>query len=373
MTQYIPIKKAADRRARAPGFRTVRVLLVDDSLVVRSILERIIDTREGLKVVASVASAQDALEFLSREPADVVVLDIEMPGMNGIAALPQILELAKSSRILILSSNCEEGGPAAIKALSLGASDTLAKPGRGSFSGRFGEVLIDRLLTLGHQPRVMAGLSGTVSAARASSVKSEVDFDQPLECIAVAASTGGIPAFTSFLTHLDPLVSAPILLTQHLPDAFIGYYARQIAMMTQRIVKVAEAGMRVEPNHIYLARGDSHMRIVRSGRYVEIMLDTRRVANGCCPSADPMLASMAVSYGAQSVAVILSGMGRDGADGATLLKAAGGTIFAQAPESCVVWGMPGAVSKSGIAAATLNPDAIAVMLGVLATKGRSVS
>ncbi|MGN6692015.1 MAG: response regulator, partial [Sphingopyxis sp.] len=127
--------------ADQPAGRDVRVMLVDDSLVVRSILERIVDQTPGLMVCASVASAHDALAFLAREPVDVIVLDIEMPGMNGIDALPHILDRAANARILILSSNCVEGGPAAIEALALGASDTLAKPGRGSFSGRFAEIL----------------------------------------------------------------------------------------------------------------------------------------------------------------------------------------------------------------------------------------
>jgi two-component system chemotaxis response regulator CheB len=345
-----------------PSTRTVRVMLVDDSLVVRSILERIVDQRPGLQICASVASAHDALAFLAREPVDVVVLDIEMPGMNGIDALPHILERAARARVLILSSNCVEGGPAAIEALALGASDTLAKPGRGSFSGRFAEVLTDRILTLGHQQDfpVPVPVAERRPPAAAATV---VDTDQPLECIAVAASTGGIPAFTNFLANLDPRVTAPILLTQHLPDAFMEFYAKQIATMTTRKVCVAQAGMAVERGHIYLAPGDAHLLVVAAGRRHEIALDRRTVDNGCCPSADPMLDSVADVYGKGGVAVILSGMGRDGAIGAARLKEAGGTVFAQAPESCVIWGMPGAVAKAGIAAATLNPDAIALMLG----------
>src|SRR3546814_2571657 len=126
-------------------------MLVDDSLVVRSILERIVEQRPELKICASVASAREALAYLACEPVDVVVLDIEMPGMNGIDALPHIIERAHNARALILSSNCVEGGPAAIEALSLGASDTLAKPGRGSFSGRFAGTLTERVRTLGQQ------------------------------------------------------------------------------------------------------------------------------------------------------------------------------------------------------------------------------
>jgi two-component system chemotaxis response regulator CheB len=339
-------------------------MLVDDSLVVRSILERIVDQRPSLKICASVASAQDALAYLAREPVDVVVLDIEMPGMSGIDALPHILERAEKARVLILSSNCVEGGPAAIDALALGASDTLAKPGRGSFSGRFAEVLTERIMTLGHRQDHPAPVPVPVAERRAPApVALAIDTDQPIECIAVAASTGGIPAFTNFLAHLDARISAPILLTQHLPDAFMEFYAKQIATMTARRVRVAAAGMTIERGCIYLAPGDAHLLVVANGRRHEIALDHRPVDNGCCPSADPMLDSVAEIYGKGGIAVILSGMGRDGAIGAARLKEAGGTIFAQAPESCVIWGMPGAVAKAGIAAATLNPDAIALMLG----------
>ena len=345
-----------------PTARTVRVMLVDDSLVVRSILERIVDQRPGLEICASVASAHEALAYLVREPVDVVVLDIEMPGMNGIDALPHILERAARARVLILSSNCVEGGPAAVEALALGASDTLAKPGRGSFSGRFAEVLTDRIMTLGHQQEFPAPVP--VAQRRAAEpVALAIHTGQPIECIAVAASTGGIPAFTNFLANLDPRITAPILLTQHLPDAFMEFYAKQIATMTSRRVRVATAGMAIERGHIYLAPGDAHLLVVANGRRREIALDRRVVDNGCCPSADPMLDSVAEVYGKGGVAVILSGMGRDGVLGAARLKDAGGTIFAQAPESCVIWGMPGAVAKAGIAAATLNPDAIALMLG----------
>jgi len=348
--------------AEQPAGRDVRVMLVDDSLVVRSILERIVDQTPGLMVCASVASAHDALAFLAREPVDVIALDIEMPGMNGIDALPHILERAANARVLILSSNCVEGGPAAIEALALGASDTLAKPGRGSFSGRFAEILTDRIWSLGQReavpPTTRIAFRPPVPSAPVA-----VDTDQRLECIAVAASTGGIPAFANFLSHLNPRISAPILLTQHLPDAFMEFYARQIATMTKRKVRVAEAGMAVERDHIYLAPGDAHLMVVANGLRREIALDRRPVENGCCPSADPMLASVAEAYGAGGVAVVLSGMGRDGANGAARLKAAGGKIFAQAPESCVIWGMPGAVAKAGLATATLNPDAIALMLG----------
>src|SRR3546814_5786703 len=149
MTRQIPAIPDPASATEVASARSVRVMLVDDSLVVRSILERIVEQRPELKICASVASAREAIAYLACEPVDVVVLDIEMPGMNGIDALPHIIERAHKARVLILSSNCVEGGPAENEALSLGASDTLAKPGRGSFSGRFAEILTDRILTLG--------------------------------------------------------------------------------------------------------------------------------------------------------------------------------------------------------------------------------
>ena len=342
--------------------REIRVLLVDDSLVVRSVLERILGSQHDLHVCAAVSSAETALDWLAHDRVDVIILDIEMPGMTGLTALPHILEQAVHARVLVLSSNCVEGGPAVIEALALGASDTLAKPGRGSFSGQFSDVLVQRVRALAALP-VSVPAHVTARLDRRKPAPHALAGAAPLSCIAVAASTGGIPAFASFLSNLDKAIAAPILLTQHLPDAFIPFYAQQIAMASKRTVHVARAGMPLQSRSVYLAPGDGHLSLTRIGRHVEIVIDPRPAANGCRPSADPMFAAVAAVYGAAAVAVILSGMGRDGADGAALLHHAGGRILAQAPESCVVWGMPGAVVNSGIADAVLNPDAMAVLLG----------
>jgi two-component system, chemotaxis family, protein-glutamate methylesterase/glutaminase len=344
------------------GARPVRVLLVDDSLIVRSVLERIIGDAPGLEVCASLSSASAAIDWLAQGRADIIILDIEMPGMTGLDALPQIVAQGGQARVLILSSIGEAGGPAAVRALALGASDTLAKPGRGSFAGKFTEVLLARVHALAERPAVTAPLPPLLPAA-ADHGRGVPSIDQDVGCIAVAASTGGIPAFSSFLAHLDRENPAPILLTQHLPDAFINYYAQQIAQSSKRPVRVAAGGMRVEAGIIYLAPGDAHLSLARVGRHVEIVLDRQPVANGCCPSADPMFAAAASVYGSACVAVVLSGMGRDGAEGASLVRSAGGMVLAQAPESCVIWGMPGAAVNNGAATAVLNPDAMAVLIG----------
>lgn len=342
--------------------RSIRVMLVDDSLIVRSVLERIIGSQPDFTVCAAVASATDALDWLAQDRADVIILDIEMPGMTGIAALPRILAEGAHARVLILSSNCEAGGPAAVEALALGASDTLAKPGRGSFAGRFSEILVARVRSLAAVPSLRSAVAE--SEQRISPrVSAPLAMSGPAACIAVAASTGGIPAFASFIANLDASIDAPILLTQHLPEAFIGYYAQQIATASKREVHVARGGMRLVRKAIFLAPGDAHLSLARVGTHVEIILDRQPVANGCCPSADPMFAAVAEVFGGDAVGVVLSGMGRDGAEGAAQLRATGATILAQAPESCVVWGMPGAVATSGVASAVLNPDAMALLLG----------
>ncbi len=340
-------------------------MLVDDSLVIRSVLEHMIERSQDFQIVASVANAREALDFLVHDTVDVVILDIEMPVMSGLAALPDILERGKDARVLILSSNCEEGGPAAVEALALGASDTLAKPGRARFGGTFSEVLNDRLRRLGHAKRAKRKASEYVRVAeqRHKVEAPNPSRDKALDCIAVGASTGGIPSMQALLRGLDEEISAPILLTQHLPDAFIPFFARQLGAMTSRKVHVAEADMPVHPNHIYLAPGQGHLTLYRDkAKRVRIRILEGPVESGCEPSVDPMFSSVAEIYGGRACAIVLSGMGRDGLHGARELHGRGIPVLAQNPESCVVWGMPGAVVRDGIASAVLTPDAMATYL-----------
>jgi two-component system chemotaxis response regulator CheB len=362
VSRSLNIRSARLELPEQPLERRIRVMLVDDSLVVRSILERILTGDGHFEICASVASAAAALDFLRRDRVDIIILDIEMPGMSGMEALPHIMALSSETRVLILSSNCEEGGPAAVEALGLGACDAMPKPGRGSFAGQFGIKLIERLLTLGQGRHVAPQTRRQITEVNRAAVAPVQLPAESIRCIGVAASTGGIPAFATLLTHLDDRVTAPILLTQHLPDAFIPFYAQQLRGMTRRQVHVAAAGMRVERGAVYLAPGEAHLSLMSVGRHAEIMLDDRPVANGCCPSADRMFSAIAEVYGSRTVAILLSGMGRDGADGAARMKTRGGTVLAQAPESCVVWGMPGAVVRDGTAAAVMNPDALAILV-----------
>ncbi len=352
-------------QTQQPAARSIRVMLVDDSIVVRSIAERIIDTAGDFAVVASVANANAALDWLVHDTVDLIVLDIEMPGLNGLAALPLMIERAADARIIILSANCEAGGPAAIEALALGAADTLLKPGRGTFAGRFGDTLIERLRALAYRHPV--GERTATSRTPLLVQPSPAAHACTIAAIGIGASTGGIMAINALLAALSANVACPVFITQHLPGGFIPFFADQLQRAVARTVLVAEDGMAVADNHIYLAPGEAHLRVVGMGGGARIMLDRSVAASGACPSVDPMMASLAAVYGAAACAVILSGMGRDGHDGVGNIRRVGGLILAQDIESSVVWGMPGAIARSGLARLLMPPADIGLYLSQAAT------
>ena len=346
--------------AVAAGRKPAKIMLVDDSIVARSILERILENAGGFSIIASVATANDALTALDDHLPDVIVLDIDMPGMSGITALPLILNKAMGARVLILSANCEEGGPAAIEALARGAADTLVKPGRGTFAGSFATVLVDRLHTLVNMKgRLYPAVLSPVAPPAVLNLNAH---SGGVAAIGIGASTGGIMAINSFLGALPADVLCPIMVTQHLPGAFMPFFAEQLKRLVQRPVLVAADGMQVLEGHIYLAPGDGHITLSGVASRGHIMIDRTAAASGATPSVDPMLESLARRYGQSACGVMLSGMGRDGLEGARKLVSAGGLMLAQDLESCVVWGMPGAVVRDGIAASVHDPATLALIV-----------
>lgn len=347
---------------------TLRVMLVDDSIVVRSIIERIIETAGGFAVVASVPKAQDALAVLEQDVVDLIVLDLEMPGIHGLAAIPMMLQRSPQARIIILSANCEDGGPAAVEALALGAADTLLKPGRGSFAGKFGETLVDRLRNLAaasnEQPLPARSRLNTAEHGAPSLPPRQ------LAAIGIGASTGGILAINTFISALPGHIDLPLLITQHLPAGFMGYFAEQLQRVTQRKVQIAEDGMPIQDGHIYVAPGAAHLRVTRMASGVRVMLDSAPAPSGASPSVDPMMASLADCFGSAACGVMLTGMGRDGLEGVRRIRQVGGLIMAQNLASSVVWGMPGAVARDGLADAVADPESLALQIGQLHQSAR---
>lgn len=333
----------------------VRVLIVDDSPTVRAVLSRVIAGEADLCVAAEASNAEAALAVLTQAVPDVILLDLDMPGMGGLDAIPQLIELASPARVLVVSSLTVRGAEQTLAALTLGAADTMAKPKPGKFDKDYRATLLRKVRLLG---RVAKRARGTVVPPASPALRPHGK-EKP-EVLAIGASTGGIHALAQLLGTLSRRVNVPILVTQHLPGTFIDAFARQLRQASGRGAEVALEGAALVPGEILIAPGNAHLTVATraSGRPV-IKLQDGPVASGCRPSVDPMFTSCAAVFGGHAMGVVLSGMGRDGVEGAARLVAAGGTILAQDSASSAVWGMPGAVAAAGLASALLPPDQIA--------------
>ena len=334
--------------------RAARVLLVDDSAVARAVIGREVDACDRYTVVGAVPTVATALRFLATDAVDFILLDINLPGVDGVTALPDLLAAGGAARVLIVSSAAADGAALTVQALALGAADTLEKPAACALSSRFGAALIDKLDRLG---------APVPTLPAAPIVKPRRSVGSPCELVAIGASTGGIHALGRLLRELPASFTTPVLVTQHLPTTFMPYFAAQLALLAGRPCEVAIDRLRVRPGRMVVAPGDAHLCVVPlADGGASIRLSHARSATGCMPSVDVMLASVAATFGARATAVVLSGMGRDGAEGARALGQVGGGVIVQDQASSVIWGMPGAVAALGIADAVLPPEAIGRLL-----------
>lgn len=336
-----------------PGKKPVRILIIDDSAVMRSFLERQLEGRSGIRVAGALASTTQAFDFLARERVDIVLLDHEMPREKGLEALPRMIEAAKGAHVVMLSSHCQQGSKIAVSALSMGAAEALPKPSGTRTIIPFIESLTELFLRLG-------ATHGRLSSKRNGFPLRPFPEGFRLGCIGVGASTGGIHTLGRLFSGLRRRPGVPILITQHLPGAFIPYYARQVARMTDLPVTVARSGQRIEPDHVYIAPGDSSLSCRSEGDVPRIsLLDQRDPITSACPSVNMMFAGIADCFGAGALGIVLTGMGRDGTAGASRIVEAGGAVIAQDSESSIVWGMPGSVTRAGLACANLDPEKMA--------------
>ena len=344
----------AVRERAGQGVDPVRVLVVDDSPTVRAVFARLIGEERDLELAAAENSAEGALATLLQSAPDVILLDLDMPGMGGLDAIPQFIELAAPARVLVVSSLTVRGAEHTLAALSLGAADTLAKPRPGKFDKEYRATLLRKIRLLGR----VAKRARFKSASPAQALRPAAKVAPHL--LAIGASTGGIHALGQLLGSLPSKVNLPILITQHLPGSFMDPFVRQLRAASGRGAVVAHEGMVVLPGQIVVAPGDAHLTVAANPRGEAIVrLEGGPTASGCRPSVDPMFASCARVYGPHAMGIVLSGMGRDGADGAARIVAAGGTILAQDAATSAVWGMPGAEASAGLAAAVLPPEKIA--------------
>jgi two-component system chemotaxis response regulator CheB len=362
-------------RATAPAPQTsapVRVLLVDDSGVSRALMAQWLHDDPKIRVVATAANGADAITAAKTHDVDVIVLDVEMPGMDGIAALPRLVEAAPGARILMASTLTTRGARVTFDALNLGATDAIAKPRSGwatAAGPEFRDEFVRKVRALGEVERPQTKLRRVPAEASPPYARAEPSRAIP-KVVAIGASTGGPNALFELIEQLPKPVRVPIIVTQHMPPTFTAILAEHIARRSGVQAFEATDRMPVQPGVVYVAPGGRHMEVVRSSGVVRLNLSDAAPENFCRPSVNPMLRSAATVWGAATLGVVLTGMGSDGLDGARAVVAAGGTMLAQDQASSVVWGMPGAVVKAGLAAEMLPVSGLASAIGCLLDAAR---
>lgn len=341
----------------------VRVMIVDDSAVIRGVLSRFVESDPGIKVAMMAGNGKLAVSHMAHGPFDVIILDIEMPEMDGLTALPLILKADPHVQVIIASTLSTANAAITLKAFSMGAAECLAKPSSHELSGAtaFRDGLIAKVKTLGQiaqakrkglHPQAKAGTDPKTTAMPAPGAKRFTLRKDLLpsipEVIAIGSSTGGPQTLVRFFIDLKPGLKQPIFITQHMPPTFTTALAQQIAKQSGLKCHEAAEGDIVEGGHIYLAPGDFHMTVKDNGRQKIIALNKDPQENFCRPAVDPMLRSIVGLYGKKTLAVIFTGMGSDGLKGCQQVVEAGGTVIAQDEATSVVWGMPDAVAMAGI-------------------------
>lgn len=337
----------------------IRVLIVDDSAVVRGALGNIVDKETDMTVVTTAPNGVVALEVLRRMPIDVVLLDVEMPEMDGLTALPLILSQYPDTRVIMASSLTQKGAEVTMHALALGASDYISKPEAKGGSATLIALSVEIASKVRAIGRSARGIRAQPRAASVSAmpVRKELLATRTGEAkpriVAIAASTGGPNALAEVLMGLPRTFALPILITQHMPAVFTQLLAQRLERDTGRPCHEAKNGEPLKPGVTYVAPGDYHMIVQTNEGIPYVRLTQTEPENYCRPAADPMLRSIAAMYGASTLAVVLTGMGEDGLRGCTEVKERGGQIIVQDEASSVVWGMPGAVATAGLASSIL--------------------
>ena len=348
----------------------VRVMVVDDSAVIRGAITRILEKDSEIKVVASAGNGAAALAALPRLKPDIIILDIEMPVLDGLTALPQILRAAPEARVIMASTLTQRGAEISLKALSLGAIDVLPKPMAGAIFGAddFARDLVQKVLALGRtRPSARSALGPPQAQAAAEGrVRLRAAGHEAASIVGIGASTGGPQALQAVLSGLPAAFQLPIVVVQHMPPTFTRLLAGELARVGRRPACEGQDEMPVERGHVYVAPGGNHMTVERRKDGTVLRLNRDPPENYCRPAVDPLFRSLAGAYGGGTLAVVLTGMGSDGARGATTIAAAGGTVLAQDEASSVVWGMPGAVAALGLCSALVPLSDMARRIGELA-------
>lgn len=318
--------------------KKIRVLCVDDSALVRSLMTEIIDSHPDMEVVAVAPDPLVARELIKQHNPDVLTLDVEMPRMDGLDFLERLMRL-RPMPVVMVSSLTERNSEVTLRALELGAVDFVTKPRLGLRDGllEYSDLIADKIRAAAlSRPRPRAAATEAPAAPR----RLKTLFSTTEKLIVIGASTGGTEAIRQVLEPM-PANAPAILITQHMPAGFTRSFVQRLDSLCDVQVHEAEDGQRVLPGHVYLAPGGvAHMKLARSGANYVVRLDPSEPVNRHRPSVDVLFNSVAQVAGKNAVGVILTGMGKDGAQGMLAMKEAGAQTFAQDEASCVVFGMP---------------------------------
>ena len=357
----------------------IRVMVVDDAVVVRGLVSRWIEAEPGMTVVASLRTGRDAVREVTRVDPDVVLLDIDMPDLDGLSALPQLLAKKRDLVVIMASTLSRRNAEVSLKALSLGAADYIPKPATNrevTTSLPFRTELIEKIRQLGRRRKRIPGEARAsdvparrrllTAEARGAEIKLRPFGTTTPRVLLIGASTGGPQALTGLVAAFGASVDrVPVLITQHMPPTFTTILAEHLARASGRPTREAVDGEPLVPGSIYIAPGGRHMLVARRNNQASITLDDGPQVNFCKPAVDPLFSSAAQTFGSAVLAVVLTGMGSDGTRGAQAIAAAGGSVIAQDEATSVVWGMPGHAAQAGVCSAVLPLPDIAPRLALL--------
>ena len=341
--------------------KSIRLLLVDDSAAIRGILSKTLREIPGIKVTGTAADGEKALNFLEKEQVDIVLLDIEMPVMDGIETLRRIRKKHPRLPVVMFSSLTERGAKATLEALVAGANDYVPKPtatDNDSIVARIESELVPKLRAVYRPPDKSKDWGNETASKKLMPPVPRKTNSQDISVLVIGVSTGGPSALAEVLPHLAVANAPPIVVVQHMPKEFTGLLAERLSKMCKHRVSEAHHGQALQQEHIYLAPGGSHLEIQKHREEAKLVLHDGPPENSCRPSADVLFRSAAKIFHSGTLALILTGMGNDGLQGCKMIASKGGVVIAQDEPSSVVWGMPGHVVRAGIADTVLSLDRI---------------
>ncbi|HYM74720.1 MAG TPA: chemotaxis response regulator protein-glutamate methylesterase [Candidatus Dormibacteraeota bacterium] len=339
------------------------MLLVDDAVVVRKVLAHAIGLDPALEVGATAVNGRVALVKFAMLKPDIVLLDIEMPEMNGLETVRELRKLDACVPIIMFSSLTERGASATLEALALGATDYVTKPSNIDGAATLEAIsreLIPKIRALCHLPGAQSILTTPAKPSLPRVfVPPQSRLLSPAKLVVIGVSTGGPDALAQLLPRLPANLSVPVLIAQHMPAIFTSMLATRLSSKSLLPVRECVSGEPVSPGCAVIAPGDFHMTVQQENGSPVLKTHQGPKENFCRPSVDVLFRSVAAVYGERTLAVVLTGMGQDGLKGCEMLRTSGARIYVQDEASSVVWGMPGFVAKAGLADKILPLNQIA--------------